>query len=271
MEIESGSALVYLLIGLNTIRLVFTKTITLYMIFSPPLMSFPPTHIKFHYTDLEDCHTARGLVVVIDVLRAFSTAAYAFSRGAKEILLVSTVEEALLLKSTIPNAMAMGEVNGLQPEGFDFGNSPTYIDAAELSGRTMIHRTSAGTQGVVRSREAKIMLAASFVVASATAQYILKLGVAEVTFVITGRSYNGGDEDIAGAEYLEELLKGNRPDDKPYMKRVLESKDAFPHLDPAQRGFPLSDLEYCTQIDRFDFAMPVTRENGTFVMHRVKP
>ena len=41
--------------------------------------------MKFNYTSLETCHTASGLVVVIDVLRAFSNAAYAFSRGAKEI------------------------------------------------------------------------------------------------------------------------------------------------------------------------------------------
>ena len=114
-------------------------------------MSLFPTDekpdLKFHYTDLEDCHTAQGVVIVIDVLRAFSTAAYAFSRGAKEILLVSTVDEALSYKSTIPNSKAMGEVGGLRPEGFDFGNSPTYINQAELSGVTMIHRTSAGTQG----------------------------------------------------------------------------------------------------------------------------
>ena len=112
--------------------------------------------MKFHYTDLEDCHTARGVVIVIDVLRAFSTAAYAFSRGAKEVLLVSTVDEALSLKSAIPHSKVMGEVGGLRPDGFDFGNSPTYIDQADLSGVTMIHRTSAGTQGVVRRPPAGI-------------------------------------------------------------------------------------------------------------------
>ena len=227
--------------------------------------------MNFHYTDLEDCHTAQGVVIVIDVLRAFSTAAYAFSRGAKEIMLVSAVDEALSLKSTIPNSMAMGEVGGLRPEGFDFGNSPTYINQAELSGMTMIHRTSAGTQGVVRSQGAELMLASSFVVANATARYISNLAAPQVTFVITGKSYNGGDEDLACAEYLEELLKGNLPDGKPYVKRVMESKDAFPHLDPAQRDFPFSDLEYCAQIDKFDFAMPIAREDGKFIMRTVKP
>ena len=234
-------------------------------------MSFPPTKLKFHYTDLEDCHTAQGAVIVIDVLRAFSTAAYAFSRGAKEIILVSTVDEALSLKSTIPNAKAMGEVGGLRPEGFDFGNSPTYINEADLSGMTVIHRTSAGTQGVVRSQRADIMLASSFVVANATVRYITNLAVPDITFVITGRSYNGGDEDLACAEYLEELLKGNQPDGKPFIKRVMESKDAFPHLDPKQRDYPLSDLDYCAQIDRFDFAMPITREDEKFIMRTVNP
>jgi 2-phosphosulfolactate phosphatase len=227
--------------------------------------------MNFHYTDLEDCHTAQGVVIVIDVLRAFSTAAYAFSRGAKEIMLVSTVDEALSLKSAIPNAKAMGEVGGLRPEGFDFGNSPTYIDEANLSGITMIHRTSAGTQGVIRSQGADVMLASSFVVANATTKYVSNLGAPEVTFVITGKSYNGGDEDLACAEYLEELLNSNHPDVKPFIKRVVESRDAFPHLDPAQRDFPYSDLEYCSQVDKFDFAMPITRENGTFIMRTAKP
>ena len=233
-------------------------------------MSFPHTDLKFHYKDLEDCHDAKGVVIVIDVLRAFSTAAYAFSRGAKEILLVSTVDEALSLKSAIPDSRAMGEVGGLRPEGFDFGNSPTYIDETDLSGITMIHRTSAGTQGVVRSRGAEVMLASSFVVAGATARYVSNLAVPAVTFVITGRAYNGGDEDLACAEYLENLLKGSQPDRNPFIKRVLESRDAFPHLDPAQREFPLSDLGYCTEVDKFDFAMPITRENGNFIMRKVQ-
>ena len=42
--------------------------------------------MKFHYTNLETCHEATGVVVVIDVIRAFTNAAFAFSRGAREIL-----------------------------------------------------------------------------------------------------------------------------------------------------------------------------------------
>lgn len=227
--------------------------------------------MKFQYSSLEDCHKAKGIVIVIDVLRAFSTAAYAFSLGATGILLVSTVEEALALRPLIPNSKAMGEVNGIRPDGFDFGNSPTYLSQENLSGVTMIQRTTAGTQGVVRSQNADVLLASSFVVANATVQYVNNLGSDQVTFVITGKDFGGGDEDLACAEYLEALLKGQTPDPLPFIRRVFNSRDASQHLDPNKIGFPYSDLEYCTQIDQFDFAMPIERNDGRLIMRCIKP
>jgi 2-phosphosulfolactate phosphatase len=226
--------------------------------------------VKFSYASLEDCHMARGVVIVIDVLRAFSTAAYAFSLGSKEILLVSTVEEALSLRQHIPNSRVMGEVKGLRPEGFDFGNSPTYLSQENLADITMIQRTSAGTQGVVRSENAERLFAASFVVADATVKQVNKLGAEDVTFVITGKTAEGGDEDFACGEYLEALFKGIRPDPGPFVQRVFNSRDGLLHIDPNRIGFPFSDLEYCTQIDKFNFAMPITRADGRLVMHCVK-
>ncbi len=225
--------------------------------------------MKFHYTTLETCQTAMGVVLVIDVLRAFSNAAYAFSRGAKEIILVSTVEEALDLKSRLSNAKAMGEVGGLPPKGFDFGNSPTQILEQDLNGLTLIQRTGAGTQGAVRCVSADKLLAASFVVADATIKHVLKIEPPEVTFVITGGFNN--DEDISCAEYLEALLKNQKPDTKPFIKRVYDSRDAIQHLDLNQPEFPESDLDYCTQISRFNFFMPITRNNILLTMQAVKP
>lgn len=227
--------------------------------------------LRFRYTNLETCQTATGLVVVIDVIRAFTNAAFAFSRGAKEIYPVSTVEEALKLKAKIPNAPACGEVGGLPPEGFDFGNSPTQTQTMDLAGCVLVQRTGAGTQGIVRSVNADIMLAASLVVASATVRYIRNLRADRVTFVITGQFDEGrGDEDFACAEYLEALLRGEQPDRAPYIDRVYKSRDALFHLDPNLPEFPKSDLDYCTDIDAFDFSMSVTKENGRYVMRASK-
>ena len=115
------------------------------------------------------------------------------------------------------------------------------------------------------------MLASSFVVANATVQTISRLGIDEVTFVITGKWEERCDEDLAYAEYLEAVLNGEQPDIEPFVRRVYESRDALQHLDPAGIALPLSDLDYCTQIDRFEFAMPITRGDGRLVMRAVKP
>jgi len=66
------------------------------------------------------------------------------------------------------------------------------------------------------------------------------------------------------------LLKGQQPNPAPFIERVFKSRDAVMHLDPNQPAFPRSDLDYCTQIDAFDFAMPVTKENGWHVMRVLK-
>ncbi|HSO11523.1 MAG TPA: 2-phosphosulfolactate phosphatase [Anaerolineales bacterium] len=228
--------------------------------------------MKFHYTNLETCHEAAGVVVVIDVLRAFSNAAYAFSRGAKEIHPVSTVEEALQFKAETPNSLACGEVGGLPPKGFDFGNSPTQTREVDLTDKVIVQRTGAGTQGIVRSIKAETLFAASFVVANATVTCIRELSLETVTFVITGQyASEHGDEDVACAEYLELLFEGRQPDPAPFIKRVFKSRDAIQHLDPKETGFPLSDLDYCTNIDAFDFAMRVTKEKNRHVIRAVKP
>jgi 2-phosphosulfolactate phosphatase len=227
--------------------------------------------MKFKYTNLETCHEATGVVVVIDVIRAFTNAAFAFSRGAKEIHPVSTVEEALAFKAQTPNSLACGEVGGLPPEGFDFGNSPTHTKELDLSGKVIVQRTGAGTQGIIRSVKAETMLAASLVVTSATLNYIRRLAPEQVTFVVTGQMEAGrGDEDLACAEYFEALLYDRQPDPAPYLERVRRSKDASFHFDPNRPEFPVSDIDLCTNIDLFDFAMPVTRENGQPVMRAVK-
>jgi 2-phosphosulfolactate phosphatase len=228
--------------------------------------------MKFHYTNLETCHEASGVVVVIDVIRAFTNAAFAFSRGAKEIYPVSKVREALELKAEIPNSLVCGEEGGIPPDGFDFGNSPTQTNTLDLSNHIIVQRTGAGTQGIVRSIKADIILAASFVVARATARYIQLLPIASLTFVITGQyAPEHGDEDLACAEYLESLIRGEQPDPAPYIERVYRSRDALLHLDPNLPAFPLSDLDHCTHIDAFTFVMLVSRENGRPVLRAVQP
>ncbi len=216
---------------------------------------------------LTQCDQARGTAVVIDVLRAFTTAAYAFGSGAREILLAGTPGEAFALREQHPDLLLMGEVDGLPIPGFDFGNSPVQLSAAPLAGRRLAQRTSAGVQGILRCINARAIVAASFVCARATARYVQGLPHDDVAFIITGSQNPGrGDEDAACAEYLAELLAEGQPDPAPYLERVRRSTAGRIFADPARPEFPAADLEYALRLDAFDFAMPVQRRDGALVM-----
>ncbi len=206
-----------------------------------------------------------GAVVVIDVLRAFTTAAYAFGRGARAIYLVAGVDEALDFKARHPGVLAMGEDHGLRPTGFDFSNSPVEIDAADLDGRTLVHRSSSGTQGIVEAAGATRLWAASLVCASATARAVTDAGLGDPTYVITGcfpdAPTTTGDDDRISADYIEAVRLGRRPDPDAVAAAVRDTLEARRTiaLDP-EHGGPL-DVDFATDVDAFDFAMEVIRDD----------
>ena len=218
-------------------------------------------------TRLDAYISTPGAVVVIDVVRAFTTAAFAFAAGARDILLVSAVEEALALRSRFPGSLVMGEVGGLPPPGFDFGNSPAAIAHQNLRGKRLIQRTGSGTQGAVRCQAAPLLLAASFVCARATLGYLRQARPEAVTMVAT--AHDRGDEDMACAEYMAANLRepqSGAVDAAPYLQRVRDCDAAKAFLDPNVTAFSAEDIALCTQLDRFDFAMVVKREAGLLVM-----
>ena len=99
---------------------------------------------------LEGATRATGSVAVIDVFRAFTTAAAALANGASRIVMVRTVEGALALREAGIGEICMGEVRDRAPDGFDFGNSPFEIATIDFRGRTIVQRTSAGSRASSR-------------------------------------------------------------------------------------------------------------------------
>lgn len=203
-----------------------------------------------------------GAVVVVDVLRAFTTAAYAFGAGASAIYLVATVEDARRFKADNPDAVTMGEDHGRRPEGFDFSNSPVLVSKADLAGRTLVQRTTAGTQGVLGATDATRLWAASLVCASATARAVEAAELGAPAYVITGciagRPDHTGDDDRLTADLIERV-RTNRPLlAKPIFQRLLETVEARRTLSLGPEDCDPLDLEYASRVDRFDFAMEVT-------------
>jgi 2-phosphosulfolactate phosphatase len=117
------------------------------------------------YSLLDGATRAIGTVAVIDVFRAFTTAAVALANGASSIVMVRSVDEALALREAGIGQICTGEVRGRPPDGFDFGNSPFEISRVDFDGKTIIQRTSTGTQGIVTANRAQRLYAASLVTA----------------------------------------------------------------------------------------------------------
>lgn len=198
-------------------------------------------------------------VVVIDVLRAFTVVPWLFHRGVRRVLAVDTRERALALRDDhLSDAWLAGESGGAPLPGFDLGNSPTEVADSTLAlhDAEVVHRTSAGTQGLVRCAGSPTMFAASFVTAASTARALAALAPSRVTFVITGASLGrDGDEDLAAAELIAARLRGGDPDPAPYLARVATS-DAGQAFTPAGPDWAKpADLDAAREIDRFPTAV----------------
>ena len=222
---------------------------------------------QVEYYPLAEAHLAQGVVVVIDVLRAFTTAAYAFDAGAKEIFPVASVKDALALKSQIPGSLVMGEVDGYKPAAFDYGNSPSVIRKATLHNRSLIQRTSAGTQGIIRAVRADRRFAASFVVARRTANQLRSLNPDRLSFIVTGESLGrDGDEDRACGEYIEALFKGNEPDPEAYTDRILTSTVGREFLTLMEDYLLIGDIDQSSRVNRFNFFLQVHKRGDLLVI-----
>ena len=223
------------------------------------------------YQLIEGAKQARGLTVVIDVFRAFSLEAYLFSWGVKEIRPVGTIEEAFRLKELIPGSVLVGERKGKKCEGFDFGNSPCSIPPEAVKGKTIIHTTSSGTQGIVNAMDASEIVTGSLLNAGAVAKYIQKRQPEQVSIVaMGGMGVKPAAEDDLCAAYIKSMLEG-----APFSNLEEKIKDLKEHggqhfFDPAKRDvFPEEDFWMCTKHDQFSFVIQVDKDELGYLAHRI--
>ncbi len=201
------------------------------------------------------------VAVVIDVMRAFTTAAWAFAQGAERIVLAGSLDEALELKARHPGWVALKD--GAPASGFDAVNSPGRIRGTDLAGRTVVQKTTAGTVGALAVRGADLVLCASFVVAGATARALH--GRPDVTFVVTGED-GRAEEDLACARYIVRRAAGRTPDPAPYLRRAADSTAAAELAGGVREGVHEDDVRLCLELDRFPFAMAAAPEDGLIVL-----
>lgn len=219
---------------------------------------------------IEGAKKAEGLTVVIDVFRAFSLECYLYDMGVKAIRPVGTIEEAFFLHERIHNSLLIGERHGVKCEGFDYGNSPSTISKEHVAGKTIIHTTSAGTQGIVNAVDASEIITGSLVNAKAVAKYIMTKQPEIVSLVCMG---NGGvkpaAEDVLCAEYIKSILEGIEIPE--FEKKISDLKNGGGRhfFDQSrQEVFPEADYWMCIDYDRFPFVIKIDKDKLGFITHK---
>jgi 2-phosphosulfolactate phosphatase len=140
--------------------------------------------------------------VVIDVLRACTTIAYALDAGARAVIPVESVEEALRLSQSLDeeSTLVCGEQNSVRVEGFDLGNSPAEITPLAVADKTLVLSTTNGARALAKLGGAKECVAASFVNLTACARRAA--GEDQITIVCAASGPSFALEDFACAGNL---------------------------------------------------------------------
>ncbi|MFW5995957.1 MAG: 2-phosphosulfolactate phosphatase [Halanaerobiaceae bacterium] len=218
----------------------------------------------------EGAQRAEGMAVIIDVFRAFSLACYILAAGAKKIIPVQEIETAYKLKDENPDYLLVGEREGKIQPGFDYGNSPSRLKDVELEGKTIIHTTSAGTQGLLMAERAETVVTGSFVNAGAVVSYIRRMNPDNVSLVSLGI---GGqvpsEEDELCADYIQGLLSGEKPDFQDMKKRIKKSSGRR-FFEEDLEWSPREDFELCMRLNYFNFVVRADKTGEQIYLQKVK-
>jgi 2-phosphosulfolactate phosphatase len=219
----------------------------------------------------EGAGRARGLTVIIDVFRAFSVACYAYDAGAIKVIATGGINDAFELKKLYRNSVLAGERNEKKIEGFDYGNSPTEIIKADLTGKIMIHTTTAGTRGLLNTSGPGPVITGSLVNAGAAARFIRNINPEHVSLVAMGyRGEESADEDLLCAEVIESILRGTEMNFDKKISDLRHSSGNRFFVNENLDFSPPTDFFLCTLLNRFNFVLrAVRRTDGNIELEKI--
>jgi 2-phosphosulfolactate phosphatase len=151
-------------------------------------------------------NSANDIYIVIDVIRATTSIAVMFDRGAARVLVAGSIEQAQEGARKVPGRLLCGERNVQKIPGFDYGNSPTEFVQLDLSGRELITTTTNGTRAFYACPEQATRLAGSMYNAEAVIARALQLARAQrsstINLVCSGEFNYFALDDSVCAGYL---------------------------------------------------------------------
>jgi 2-phosphosulfolactate phosphatase len=156
---------------------------------------------------------AGSVCVVFDVLRATTTMLTALANGARRIIPVSEIPEALEWRTRQPDVLLAGERGGLRIRAgltggveFDFGNSPREFGRDRVAGRTIVMTTTNGTRALQACRGADRIVVAALRNLNAVAAWVRARPPRVVRLICSGTEADTAYEDVLAAGALCERL-----------------------------------------------------------------
>lgn len=221
---------------------------------------------------IDGAKQAEGLAVIIDVFRAFTVECFLADLGVEKIIPMGKAEDCLALRTQHPDYYLIGERKGIKLPDFDSGNSPSFLTTAvEIKGRTAVHSTSAGTQGIVNAAgRAAEVITGSLVNADAVARYIKMKNPDVVSLVCMG--LNGVEEsaeDTLCAQYIKAKLEGRELNIHKEIADLRNTAGAK-FFDRAQKeAFPEPDFFMCLVPDIFNFVLRADTSKNPIEMQKI--
>ena len=234
------------------------------------------------FAALRDLDLSTTICVVFDVLRATSSMVIALNNGAKQILPVTGIPEAIALHTAHPDALLAGEREGLRilsdltgSVAFTLGNSPREFGREVVAGKTIIMTTTNGTRALRACAHAKRILISSFLNLRATRDFLEGETASHLLLVCSGTREEAAYEDALCAGALCDLLgtqsTANNMSDAALMARKLfcqEKDDLLSAVSQSRNGRRLlshpelrEDVPFCLRRDVL-MKVPQMNKNG---------
>lgn len=192
-----------------------------------------------------------SVVVIVDTFRAATTACHILRKEPSEYLVVADSTVARRLAAERRDAVLVGKPEIGSDQAYDVPNSPTRVDALDLAGRSVIHRTTAGTTGVLHA-DAPTVLLAGLVNATATARLV---GGRPHQLVPMGHEGTTPSlEDDIAAAHIRACLEGVRFSLAPHIEALRSGPGRY-FFAENQDEYPEADFDCCLAADAFDFAV----------------
>ena len=146
------------------------------------------------------------------------------------------------------------------------GNSPSQIENLDFSGKTVVHTTSCGTQGMVKAINAREILTGSLVNASAIVEYIKSRKIDDISLVTLARPEEKPfEEDELCAKYIKSLLENEFIDMEKEIEKLKHSSGLRFFDDSMQQEFPKRDFYLCTELNKFNFVLKANRDSDGMI------